>query len=193
MKKAISKTSVVVALCLGCASSFAELIYQPPPPASGTELDRQWRQAGADLFLAVAAINETFAQLELRQSGPANQKLEQAETLLRRAAGNYDRIAKAISNPRPVLPDKLTNDERNRLQAVERAYGIRAPQDEAEAAVLALAETRRLLEGIAKRRAQILKPDLVVVRDLLADVGRLQRVGAQTAVLMQVVQRTVVR
>jgi hypothetical protein len=170
------------------SASRAELVYQPPPPLSGSALDQSWREAGAALFNAIAAFNETLADLELRRGVSAAAKLSQAQRLLRDASDRYDKLSKAIPSPRVVVFAKLSDEEKARMTDVERTYDVKRPANEREAADLAVAETLRLLKHFEELRPGILRSDVGAVRSALVEVHRLQRIGTQTALTLKTVQ-----
>jgi hypothetical protein len=179
---------LAAALAATAPVARAELVYQPPPPPTGGDLDNAWRQAGSQLFKSVALVNDALAEVELKRRDSAAQKLDQAAGMLKESISSYGRLASALTTPRVVAPAKLTDDGRRRLDALRNAYGVRLPANEAEAATLARDECQRALEIYEKSREALLAANMQAVRDVLGSITRLQRVGTETAELMTTVQ-----
>jgi hypothetical protein len=179
---------VVAGLLAICPFADAELVYQPPPPPTGSDLDTAWRQAGSQLFKSVALVNDALADIELKRRDSAGQKLDQAAGMLRESIASYSRLADTLTRPRGVSPAKLTDEGRRRLEGLQTAFGLKLPTDEAQAARVARDECQRALEMYQKSREALLAANIHAVRDVLGSITRLQRVGTGTAELMTTVQ-----
>jgi hypothetical protein len=151
-------------------------------------LDNAWRQAGSQLFKSVALVNDALADVELKRRDSAAQKLDQAAGALKESISSYGQLAQTLARPRLVAPARLTEEGRRRLDGLQTFYGVKAPANEAEAARLARDECQRALDIYQKNREALLAANLQAVREVLASMARLQRVGTETAELMTTVQ-----
>jgi hypothetical protein len=188
MRRMVIGLGLAAALAATHSVARAELVYQPPPPPTSSDLDNAWRQAGSQLFKSVALVNDALSDVELKRRDSAAQKLDQAAGMLKESISSYGRLAETLNRPRVVSPAKLTDDGRRRLEGLQSVYGIKPPANEAEAARLARDECQRALEIYQKSRDALLAANLQAVRDVLGSIARLQRVGIETAELMTTVQ-----
>jgi hypothetical protein len=175
---AVTCLLVLSGFCSFSIDGHAEFTWQ----SLNSPFDEKWRKAGSSLFTGVARIYDGLAAFEVRNNGQAKEYMGVAIKSLTDAASTYADVEKSMTAPRRINLSQLPKDTKDRISDVFRAYGTPLPSDERQAAGMAVAEVKLLLDTLKTKTTISTLQD---AQQLQMAVGRLLNLGTDVAVLLQ--------
>ena len=157
-------------------------LFEPGEGSSKT-----WRVAGAYLLQGMGRICEGLAAAEQGDNKSVAGFMSEGEAKLKNAAATYEALAKEISDPRKINFEQfatLDPDVASRMKDAAAKHIFEIPQDEKQAAALALKEVKAFSDWLEKNSDSISKLKLMVLQQLISKMIRVQWIGADVAVLM---------
>jgi hypothetical protein len=162
-------------------STRAELIFQPKKGPS----DKQWREAGSELFNAMAKIFDGLAAAEQKNTPALRTNMESALKSLEIATHIYQGLAESITSKDKISIERVENGEKKRIQDAFEFYHATLPQDERGAAKIAAEESKRFGNSLQSLKKRIEQSEIGAVQEVLVAITRVGHLGTSTARLLE--------
>jgi hypothetical protein len=177
---------LISVVCLVATPLRAELIFQPKK----SKFNRQWQQAGSDLLDGIARIFDALSALERKDIPSGHRYVRSAIESVHKSMSVYAGVARSATSDQKISIESLAPEEGIGIRKALGEYRVPPPKDEREAAQIAEDESKRLEHSLRIFDEQISKSDIEAVQELLAAVTRVERVGTNTALLIELSTET---